>query len=99
MRSPTIHGHLGQAMKQLRGKKNIACRAAKAVGARARTCRGSRCARNLRLRSPTNICKDGDFGIWLTFADGALTRVRKNALTPSSMWLYRTNSSRFSQPG
>ena len=60
-RSPITLGSTGRSMDSRTAKPGIACRAARAAGARARTCRGSRCGRSWWSKSLTSTCRAARF--------------------------------------
>ncbi len=70
-------------------KPGSACRAARAAGARARICRGSRCGRSWWSKSRTSTCRARASVTWRIFADGARTRSRATAPMRSSKWFRR----------
>ncbi len=70
-------------------KRVSACREARAAGARARICRGSRCGPNWWSRSPTSTCRAPASVTWRSFADGEPTRSRAIARTRNSKWFHR----------
>jgi len=83
-RSSTTLGSCGPSRGPQTAKPGIGCREARAAGARARICHGSRCAPSLWSKSLTSICRAPAFATWRSFEDGAPTRSRATALMLSS---------------
>ena len=70
-RSPIILGGVGRSMGSRLVKPGVACPAARAAGARAKTCHGSRCGPSWWLKLPTSTCRAAASATWPIFADGA----------------------------
>ena len=77
----------------------IACLAGRAVGARAKTCRGSRCARSWWLKWRTTTCRATGFDTLRSFAGGEMIRSRAIARLRNWKWFRRRSWQRFFLPG
>ncbi len=85
-RSPLTLGKIGPSMHQ---KPSSACPAARAAGAEARTCLGSRYVPNWSSKSLTTTCRAAASVTQRSFAGGARTRSQATARMTSSKSFHR----------
>ena len=83
MRSSTTPGSHGRTLEPQPRELSIACRVARAAGARAKTCHGSRCGRSWSSKSLTSTCKAPASATWRNFADGVSISSRPTVPMPS----------------